>query len=52
MGYPVTRFATSKSMLVDVESDDEETAIELANGMCERILANPVLHKYSVEVIQ
>jgi phosphoribosylformylglycinamidine synthase len=51
MGYPVTKFATSKSMLVDVEADDEETAIELVNGMCERILANPVLHDYSVEAI-
>ena len=52
MGYPVTKFATSKSMLVDVEADDEETAIELVNGMCERILANPVLHDYSVEAIR
>jgi phosphoribosylformylglycinamidine synthase len=51
LDYPVTKFATSKSMLVDVEADDAETAIKLVEDMCAKILANPVLHDYSVEVI-
>ena len=52
MGYPVTKFATSKTMLVDVEVDDADDAIAVVNDMCEKILANPVLHNYSVEVIE
>ena len=52
MGYPVTKFATSKSMLVDLETNDADDAIALVNDMCAKILANPVLHNYSVEVIE
>ena len=52
MGYPVTKFATSKSMLVDLEADDADDAIAIVNDMCEKILANPVLHNYSVELIE
>ena len=52
LGYPVTKFATSKAMLVNVNVDDAESAIAVVNDMCEKILANPVLHKYSVEVIE
>ncbi len=51
MGYPVTNFAKSTSMLVDVEAADEDAAVELVSDMCEKILANPVLHDYVVEVV-
>ena len=52
MGYPVTKFATSKSMLVDLEADDTDDAIAIVRDMCEKILANPMLHNYSVEVVE
>ena len=51
MGYLVTKFATSESMLVDVEVDDVETAIGMVEDMCAKILANPALHDYSVELV-
>ena len=52
MGYPVTNFTTSKSMIVDLEACDADDAIAIVNDMCEKILANPVLHNYSVEVVE
>ena len=52
MGYPVTNFATSKSMLVDIEACDVGDAIVAVKDMCEKILANPVLHNYSVELVE
>ena len=52
MGYPVTKFATSKSMIVDVEACDADDAIVIVKDMCEKILANPVLHNYSVELVE
>ena len=51
MGYPVMRFATSKTMLVDVDACDADDAIAIVKDMCTKILANPVLHNYSVEVL-
>jgi phosphoribosylformylglycinamidine synthase len=39
-----------KLIEVDVDADSPEQARELAEEMCRKLLANPVMESYSVEV--
>ncbi|MBO3797977.1 MAG: phosphoribosylformylglycinamidine synthase subunit PurS [Thermoproteota archaeon] len=51
LGFPVTMVKTGKVYIVDVESDDREEALRLAEEMCRKLLANPVKDDYSLEVL-
>lgn len=35
---------------IDVDGDDEDRAVARATEMCERLLANPVIEDYTIEV--
>ncbi|MEM3466964.1 MAG: phosphoribosylformylglycinamidine synthase subunit PurS [Thermoproteota archaeon] len=50
LGFPVTMVKTGKVYIVDVESNDREEALRLAEEMCRKLLANPVKDDYSLEV--
>lgn len=47
MGFPVQALRIGRHITVQVEGDDAET---LGRQMAERLLANPVLETFSVEV--
>ncbi|MEM3026285.1 MAG: phosphoribosylformylglycinamidine synthase subunit PurS [Thermoproteota archaeon] len=51
LGFPVTMVKTGKVYIVDIESDDREEALRLAEEMCRKLLANPVKDDYSLEVL-
>lgn len=36
---------------ITLEEDDEQAALGALEDMCERLLANPVIHNYSVRII-
>lgn len=50
LGFEVSDFDTVEEYEFDVDAADEDAAREETEEMCERLLANPVIHDYSVEV--
>jgi phosphoribosylformylglycinamidine synthase PurS subunit len=41
---------SAKLFLVDLEPTDSEAAREAADEMCRRLLANPVIHDYTITI--
>ncbi|MFQ5837493.1 MAG: phosphoribosylformylglycinamidine synthase subunit PurS [Thermoplasmata archaeon] len=37
---------------LDLETEDEGKAREMLENMCRRLLANPVIHDYSIHLLQ
>jgi phosphoribosylformylglycinamidine synthase PurS subunit len=50
LGFPTSRLSTARIFSISMEAGDPTEAEEKARQMCERLLANPVIHRYEVEV--
>jgi phosphoribosylformylglycinamidine synthase len=50
LGFATDELRTQKLFMVRYDASDAHDAEEKARGMCERLLANPVIHHYEVEV--
>jgi phosphoribosylformylglycinamidine synthase subunit PurS len=51
LGYAnVSEVAIAKTIRLVLDADSEATARAQVDEMCERILANPVIERYTVEV--
>ncbi|MDD1710844.1 MAG: phosphoribosylformylglycinamidine synthase subunit PurS [Methanoregulaceae archaeon] len=50
LGYETDELRTKKLFLVRFDATDAREAEEKARGMCERLLANPVIHHFEIEV--
>jgi phosphoribosylformylglycinamidine synthase len=51
LGFPVAMVKVGKVYVIDVEVNDRDEALRLADEMCRKLLANPVKDDYSVEVL-
>jgi len=50
LGFDVDDLRTSDEYVVEFEAPNQKEAHEEAKEMCERLLANPTIHDYTVEV--
>lgn len=50
LGFPVDHLHTARVFSVEMEAPDASAAEVQARQMCERLLANPVIHDYRIEV--
>ena len=50
LGFATEALSTARIFLVTLEAAGEKEAKERAAEMCERLLANPVIHRYEIEV--
>ena len=50
LGFDVKRVRSIKVFEIEVEEEDERKAVEEVEEMCRKLLANPVIHRYSVSV--
>ncbi len=50
LGFDVEDFRTTEEYEFTVDAAGEDAARSEVEEMCERLLANPVIHDYSVEV--
>jgi phosphoribosylformylglycinamidine synthase PurS subunit len=50
LGFPTQSLSTARVFSFSVEAVDRAMAGEMARQMCERLLANHVIHRYEVEV--
>lgn len=47
----VTDVSFGRVITVTIDGDDDERAMERLDEMCMKLLANPVIERYSIEVI-
>ena len=52
LGFPTEDLSTARVFLVTLETANKPEAAAQAAKMCERLLANPVIHRYEVEVLK
>ena len=51
LGYDAVReVRTGKVILLDIDASDPDRAREQVREMCEKLLANPVIEQYTIEV--
>ena len=50
LGYAVKSAHAAKKLLIELEADDADDAMKMLDEMCKRMLANPVIHDYSIEI--
>lgn len=51
LGYrEVAGLRTGRTLHLDVDGDDPEAVLSRVSEMCERLLANPVIESYRVEI--
>ncbi len=50
LGFATDDLRTKKLFVIRFDAADAKEAEAKARGMCERLLANPVIHHYEIEV--
>ena len=50
LGYTTESLRTARLYRIRLDAPDKKAAREMAVKMCERLLANPVIHRYVIEV--
>ena len=51
LGYKeVLGVKTAKTIYLEIEAESEENARELVDDMCKRLLVNPVIEEYEIEI--
>jgi phosphoribosylformylglycinamidine synthase len=48
LGFNVASVKSVKVFEIQMESEDQEEARKKVEEMCQRLLANPVIHEYSI----
>ncbi|MDD1652397.1 MAG: phosphoribosylformylglycinamidine synthase subunit PurS [Methanomicrobiales archaeon] len=52
LGFATEALSTARVFLVTMEAGSKKEAKERAAEMCGRLLANPVIHRYQIEVLE
>jgi phosphoribosylformylglycinamidine synthase PurS subunit len=52
LGFTTGDLKTARLFCIQLDAKDEHEAEEQAGKMCERLLANPVIHRYTIEVCE
>ena len=52
LGYDVSNVRIDRNVILEVGGDDEASIRAAVTEMCERLLANPVMEDYQIELLQ
>jgi phosphoribosylformylglycinamidine synthase len=52
LGFPVKDAKFIKTFRIEIDESSREKALSLADEMCRKLLANPVIHKYEIRVVE
>ena len=51
LGYEVNNVKTDEIIKFEMDGDDEKVIKENVTDMCERLLCNPVIHNYEINIV-
>ncbi len=46
LGFPVNNARVGKEIILEIEAENDQQALELAEEMCRKLLANPVVEDF------
>lgn len=52
LGFKTASLSTARVFNVGIDTDSPEAAEIMAADMCDRLLANPVIHSYEIEAVE
>jgi len=52
LGFATEDLKSAKIFFIRLDAESQDAARDMAAGMCERLLANPVIHRYEIEVLR
>lgn len=52
LGFATEDLKSARVFMIRLDAESEDAARGLADAMCKRLLANPVIHRYDIEVLQ
>ena len=51
LGFNVDSLGTARIFYIDIDAVDKDAAVSTGREMCDRFLANPVIHSYDLEAL-
>jgi phosphoribosylformylglycinamidine synthase len=51
LGYECRSVKQAAIFKLEFEADSRQNATDVAEGMCRRLLANPIIHDYEIELV-
>ncbi len=51
LGFNVDSLGTARIFYIDIDAVDKDSAVSTGREMCDRLLANPVIHSYDIEAL-
>lgn len=50
LGFIAESVNTAKRLIIELEAESADAATETVDEMCQKVLANPVIHNYTIDV--
>ncbi|MCQ2977198.1 MAG: phosphoribosylformylglycinamidine synthase subunit PurS [archaeon] len=50
LGYEVKETKTSETITFEMEDENENSAREKVDDMCQKLLCNPIIHNYEITI--
>ncbi len=50
LGFITESVNTAKRLIIELEAKSADAATEMVDEMCQKVLANPVIHNYTIDV--
>lgn len=50
LGYHTNELRTSKRYIIDLEEESSEMAEKKVDEMCQKLIANPIIHNYTIDM--
>ncbi len=52
LGFKTASLSAARVFNIGIDTDSADEAVNMATEMCDRLLANPVIHSYVVEAVE
>jgi phosphoribosylformylglycinamidine synthase PurS subunit len=50
LGYHTEKVSTAKKYTIELDSDSADIARQKVDEMCQKLIANPIIHNYTIEL--
>ena len=50
LGYQTESVKTAKKYLIELDAESVESARQSVDEMCQKLIANPIIHNYTIEL--